>query len=124
MFEYISSCLNLDKNDGVVDYLDTELDHLPGYSNLAVTNIKVEKANHIPFPYIKPLYELEKTVSDYYPVLKIMLKKKSSRENDIKIIHAFLSALMNELGLNLKEFLEHENYSVIDYFADNPVPLN
>ena len=34
------------------------------------------------------------------------------------------TAIMVETGLDLNNFLANENYSVIDYFAENPVMID
>ena len=121
MFENVGECLELGKNDGVVDYEDTTLEMIKNYDDLTITNIDVEKANHIPLPQIKPLFELRETVIKFYYFLQITLKGKYEKEEGVDIIHALLLGIMKEFGLELNYFLEHEDYSVIDYFAENPI---
>lgn len=123
MFKNIGTFLNLTDNDGVVDFDDTSLINIKNYKELKIKDYIVEKANHIPFPYIKPLYELRETITKYYPFLKIMVKKNVSKVESINIIQAMMLAIMNEFGLNLDYLLKNENYSVIDYFAENPIEL-
>ena len=120
-FKNIGQFLGLDKNDGVVDILDTYLDYVPNFGELKIKNITVDKANHIPMPYIKPLFELRETVTKNYAFLKILCKKVKNKEDGIDKVQAVISVIMKEMGLELEHFLKHENYSVIDYFADNPV---
>jgi len=120
-FKNIGQFLRLGKNDGVVDINDTYLDNVPNFTELNIKNVTVEKANHIPMPYIKPLFELRETVTKNYPFLKILCKKAKNREDGIDKVQAVISVVMKEMGLELDHFLKHENYSVIDYFADNPV---
>ncbi|MCG8572495.1 MAG: hypothetical protein MJB14_20370 [Spirochaetes bacterium] len=122
VFENIGKYLQLEQHDGVVDSRDTSLSSIPNFKQLNITNIYVKKANHIPLPYIKPLFELEETINHHYRFLRILVKEKtSSKEKDILLIQAVFTAIMNEVGLDLDYFMEHENYSVIDYFAENPV---
>lgn len=124
MFVSISSYLGLGDSDGVVDYDDTGLELIPNYEQLIITDIDVAKANHIPFPYIKPVYELDETVAEFYPVLKVLLKEKvKSKEEGVKLVEALFTAIMHEFGLDLDYYLEHEDYSVIDYYAENPLEL-
>lgn len=120
-FKNIGQFLGLYKNDGVVDIKDTYLDNVPNFTELNIKNITVERANHIPMPYIKPLFELRETVTKNYPFLKILCKKVKNKEDGIDKVQAVISVVMKEMGLELDHFLKHENYSVIDYFADNPV---
>jgi len=124
MFKNISKFLNLGENDGVVDYKDTSLELIPNYSKLHIKDIDVESANHIPLPYIKPLFELRETIENYYSVLGLLLKKKMSKEEAIDTVYALFTAIMIETGLDLKKFLANENYSVIDYFAENPILID
>jgi hypothetical protein len=124
MFVEVGKFLELGKNDGVVDYRDTGLDHLPNFNNLDITNYEVERANHIPFPYIEPLYELHDTVDQFYGFLKILVKEKMNRDEGVFVVHALLKAIIVEFGLDLEYFLENEDFSVIDYFAENPVDFN
>jgi hypothetical protein len=121
MFKNLSKYLNLNKNDGVVDFRDTDLNHIPNSSNLKITDYIVDKANHIPFPYIKPVFELQETITQYYGFLKILLKKDQQKDQGINLLHALLKTIMIEFGLDLQYLLENENYSVIDYFAENPI---
>lgn len=121
MFKKLGKFLELEKNDGVVDYRDTFLDDIPNYKKLEIVNFDVEKANHIPFPYIKAVYELRETIESYYSFLKILLKQKGTKEENITTLYALFKAIMTEFGLDLDYFLKNENYSVIDYFAENPV---
>nr|HPO50141.1 hypothetical protein [Spirochaetota bacterium] len=121
LFKNIGRFLNLEKNDGVVDFNDASLELIPGYDKLSITDIEVDRANHIPLPYIKPLFELRETVENYYPVLGALLKKKTNKEESIDTVYALMSAILIETGLDLEFFLENENFSVIDYFAENPV---
>ena len=105
----------------VVDFRDTGVDHIPDFNTLNNTDFIVNNANHIPFPYIKPVFELRETVTQYYGFLKILLKKDQSKDQGINLLYALLKAIMTEFGLDLEYLLENENYSVIDYFADNPI---
>ena len=121
MFKNLSKYLGLGENDGVVDFSDTGLDLIPNNRNLIIKDYIVKEANHIPFPYIKPIFELRETVSQYYGFLKILLKNNQSKQQGINLLHALLKAIMVEFGLDLEYLLENENYSVIDYFAENPI---
>lgn len=121
MFVNIGKYLGLQKNDGVVDMRDTDLSHIPDGKELNITDHIVEKANHIPFPYIKPLFEMEDTISDNYLFLKILIKESTTKEEEIILIYAALQAIMTEFGLDLEYLLKNENYSVIDYFAEFPI---
>ena len=122
-FEYIAGCLGLGQNDGVVDILDTGLNQIPDFNKLNIKDIFVDKANHIPFPYIKPVFEMRSTIEENYPFLKIMVKNKLSKQEGLNTIEALFLSLMNEFGLDLDNILKNENYSVIDYFSDNPVDI-
>lgn len=121
MFKKIEGYLKLSESDGIVDYSDTSLEKIVNYDKLTIKNHDVDKANHIPFPYIEPLFELRNTVTSFYPIMKILLKNNYSKERGISIIEGILRAVMKELGLELEYFFEHEDFSVIDYFAENPV---
>ena len=121
MFASIGKYVELDLNDGAVDYRDTSLENIPNFSKLKIKNIDVEQANHIPMPYIKPLFELRETVEKFYPVLSLLLKEKESKEDGVSIVQALISSITLEFGLDLKKFMKEENYSVIDYFAEHPV---
>lgn len=121
MFKNLSRYLKLGENDGVVDFRDTEIRDIPNGDDLIVKDYIINNVNHIPFPYIKPAYELRETISQYYGFLKILLNGNQSKEEGINILHGLFKAIMYEFGLDLKYLLENENYSVIDYFADNPV---
>jgi hypothetical protein len=124
-FYNLSRYLKLEENDGVVDYRDTDLTHIPGSDKLVMKDIIVDKANHIPFPYIKPIYELKQTIAENYGFLKILLKKKGkSKEENITVILALMKAIMQEMDFDLDYFLKNEDYSVIDYFAEHPVLIN
>jgi hypothetical protein len=124
LFQSIGSYLSLDENDGVVDSRDIRLTHLPGSDSLRIREISAENVNHIPFPYIKPLYHLPETVHQYYGFLRILLKKSEGRQADERMIQAVLEAVMRETGFELNQLLKSENYSIIDYFADHPVLFN
>ncbi len=122
-FGNLGKYLGLLENDGVVDIRDTELNHIPASDKFKIEDIFVEKANHIPFPYIKPVFELEKTVEEYYSFLKILLKVRVSKKEEIILIYALMKAIMQEMGLDIGYILKNENYSVIDYFAENPLDI-
>ncbi len=121
MFKNLSKYLKLEDNDGVVDFRDTEIRDIPNGNKVFVEDYIINNANHIPFPYIKPVYELRETISQYYGFLKILLKENQSKEEGINILNGLFKAIMNEFGLDLKYLLKNENYSIIDYFAENPV---
>ena len=72
-------------------------------------------------PYIKPVFEMKETIDKNYGVLKILLKKNVSKEEGVIIIYLLFTAIMKEFGLELNKLMKEENYSVIDYFAENPV---
>jgi len=124
MFENLADYLKLGKSDGAVDFLDTSLTDLPGFDKINNFDIIVEKANHIPFPYIKPVYHLKETIDENYFFLKILLNKKAEKDQNIVLIEGLFLAIMQEFGLKLEYLLKNENYSVIDYFADNPIQIN
>lgn len=119
MFENVAGYLRLELNDGVVDFRDTDTSYIT--SGNYVQDIAVDAANHIPFPYIKPLYELNNTIDKFYPFLSILVKRPVKRKDGVVLIEALFHAIMEEFDFNLKRFLVEEDYSVIDYFADNPV---
>ncbi len=121
MFANLGKYLKLEDNDGVVDYRDTELSHIPNGDKLQITDYIVKKANHIPFPYIKPVFELRETLFEYYGFLGILIKKKVTKDEGVTILYALMKAIMIEFGLDLEYLLKHENFSVIDYFAENPI---
>ncbi len=121
MFKNLGKYLKLGENDGAVDFKDTDLNHIPNIDKILLKNFTVEKANHIPFPYIKPVFELRDTITDNYAFLKILLKNNQSKEDGINILLALFKAIMNEFGLDLEYLLKNENYSIIDYFAENPI---
>jgi len=123
MFNSLGYYLKLGKSDGAVDFDDTALTHLPGYDRINNFDVIVEKANHIPFPYIKPVYHLSETIDENYSFLKILLKKKVNKEQNEVLLEALFLAIMHEFGLKLDDLLKNENYSVIDYFADNPIEI-
>lgn len=123
LFKNIGYFLSLGQNDGVVDYNDTSLELIPNYDRLKILEIDVENANHIPLPYIKPLFELRETITKYYSVLGLLLKRSMKKDEAIDTVYALFNAIMTETGLDLKQFLEKENYSVIDHFAENPVSI-
>jgi len=122
MFYNISRYLELGLSDGVVDFDDTFTGNI--IDSDRTTTIVVDKANHIPFPYIKPLYELDKTIEQYYPFLSILIKQPQKRKEGIDIVQALFLSIMEEFNFNLEYFLANEDYSVIDYFADNPVTIS
>jgi len=121
MFKAIGKYLRLGENDGVVDVRDNDLSHIPNYNKLKIKNYYVENSNHIPMPYIKPVFEMKETIDKNYGVLKILLKKNVSKEEGVIIIYLLFTAIMKEFGLELNKLMKEENYSVIDYFAENPV---
>lgn len=121
IFQNLGKFLLLGENDGAVDLRDTSLAKIPGYNQLKAEDHFVESANHIPFPYIKPLYELRQTVSENYFFLKILISESMSEKKGIDLIEAFMKAVMQEIGFDLAYFIENEDYSVIDYFAEYPV---
>jgi len=85
-FNVISKCLGLGQNNGVVDILDTNLDNLSNYEKLWTMDVYVPKANHIPFPYIKSVFEIRATIEQNYSFLKIMLKGKFTKQEGLDII--------------------------------------
>ena len=121
MFKNLGKFLNLKNHDGAVDVEDTKLDFLNNFDTIDIKNIEVRGANHIPLPYIKAIFELEETVSVNYGFLKILLKNRHSKKDGINLVQAVMRVVMKEMGLDLEKFMREENYSVIDYFADNPV---
>ncbi len=123
LFDNLSRYLKLGESDGVVDFRDTDLTQLPQGEKLNMEDIVVKKANHIPFPYIKPIYELRETIDENYGFLKILVKKKENREDDVTLLNALFKAIMQEMGFDLEYFLKNEDYSVIDYFVGYPVEL-
>ena len=64
---------------------------------------------------------MRQTINDSYGFLRILLKINLPKEDGITLIHAVMKAIMQEMDLDLEKLLKYENYSVIDYFADNPV---
>jgi len=121
MFANLGKYLGLDKNDGAVDFRDTTLEGIPNYEKLIVKDYIIKGANHIPFPKIKPVFEMHQTMSDYYGFMKILLNGNYSKSEGVFILHGLMSAIMKEFGLDLEYVLKNENYSIIDYFADNPI---
>ncbi len=122
-FRNIGRFTGLGESDGAVAFTDTDLSFLPGYENLRVQDIIVDHANHIPFPYIKPLFELTNTLDGYYPLINILIRKPENRQKSVELTEALMLCVLNEFGLNLPEFMANYNYSVIDYFADHPVDI-
>ena len=121
MFEMLARSSGLGDSDGVVDYLDTSLDNIPDYEKLHITDIEVDKANHIPMPYIKPLFELRDTVEKKYGIMKLLVKSGKDKEENIDMICALFFAIFKEMDFIPEDFIKNKNYSVIDYFAENPV---
>ncbi len=123
IFVNIGQYTELGKNDGAVAFNDTDLSYLLGFDKLTTKDVIVDKANHIPFPYIKPLFELNKTLDGYYPVIKVLIHKPGKRADDVELIEALMLCVLNEFGFNMNDFFKLYNYSVIDYFAENPVSV-
>jgi hypothetical protein len=123
MFKMLAESSGLGQSDGVVDYLETSLDGIPGFDLLSINDIDVDRANHIPMPYIKPLFELRDTVDKNYSVLRLLLKTDNGRNENINVICALFYSIFKEMDFDPAEFMKNKNYSVIDYFAENPVGL-
>jgi len=122
-FIKIGKYLKLGKCDGVVDYNDTELNDLPNSDKLNIKDYIVDKANHIPFPYIKPVFELRDTVEEFYGFLGMLVKGRIEKEKGIILVYALMKVIMNEMNLDLDYLLKNEDYSVIDYFAEHPIEI-
>jgi hypothetical protein len=123
IFELLAACSGLGESDGVVDFLDTGLDGIPGSGNLVISDTIVNNANHIPMPYIKPIFELRGTIEKNYAVLKLLLKSDNGREQNVDTISVLFLTIFNEMDFIPEDFMKNKNYSVIDYFAENPVAL-
>jgi hypothetical protein len=121
MFTNLGSYLKLEQSDGAVDFRDNDLSEIPDYDELKVKDFIVEKANHIPFPYIKPVFEMNKTIGQYYGIMRILLKENMPKEKGVFILQAMMAAIMQEFGINVDTVMNEDNYSIIDYFVDHPI---